>query len=64
MEPDSRPKDLKLADLGYHKIDYLKKIDANGASYISKVKSSFSLYSKNKNPELNLNGEIKKRLSI
>lgn len=61
METDSRPKDLKLADLGYHKIDYLKKIDANGASYISKVKSSFSLYSKNKNPELNLNGEIKKK---
>ena len=61
METDSRPKDLKLVDLGYHKIDYLKKIDANGASYISKVKSNFSLYSKNKNPELNVNGEIKKK---
>ena len=61
METDSRPKDLKLVDLGYHKIDYFKKIDANGASYISKVKSNFSLYSKNKNPELNVNGEIKKK---
>lgn len=61
METDSRPKDLKLVDLGYHKIDYFKKIDANGASYISKVKSNFSLYSKNKNSELNVNGEIKKK---
>ena len=44
-------KDLKLADLGYFKIDYLKILDKSGTSFISKVKSNTSLYMKNPNSE-------------
>ena len=32
--------DLRLADLGYYKIDYLKNIDKKEAFYISKIKST------------------------
>lgn len=42
---------MKLADLGYFKIDYLKRLDKSGTSFISKVKSNTSLYMKNPNPE-------------
>ncbi|XZM35289.1 IS4 family transposase (plasmid) [Clostridium perfringens] len=53
-------KDLKLADLGYFKIDYLKRLDKSGTSFISKVKSNTSLYIKNPNPEKYKVGTIKK----
>lgn len=53
-------KDLKLADLGYFKIDYLKRLDKSGTSFISKVKSNTSLYMKNPNPEKYKVGTIKK----
>ncbi len=53
-------KDLKLADLGYFKIDYLKRLDKSGTSFISKVKSNTSLYMKNQNPEKYKVGTIKK----
>ncbi|MGL5312801.1 MAG: IS4 family transposase, partial [Peptostreptococcaceae bacterium] len=36
MEKENKKNDLKLADLGYLKIDYLKKLQKSGASFISK----------------------------
>ena len=39
--------DLRLSDLGYYKIDYLKKIDEKKAFFISKLKSTSSVYKKN-----------------
>ncbi len=60
MEKDNKKNDLKLADLGYLKIDYLKKLQKNGASFISKVKSNTVLYIKNKKPERYKTGGIKK----
>ncbi len=53
-------KDLKLDDLGYFKIDYLKRFDKSGTFFISKVKSNTSLYMKNPNPEKYKVGTIKK----
>ena len=46
MKKDRQNKDLKLADLGYFKIDYLKKINKSNSSFISKIKSNTSLYIK------------------
>lgn len=60
MEKDKELKDLKLADLGYLKIDYLANIDKSGASFISKIKCNTALYMKNPNPEINKHGKIKK----
>ena len=60
MKKYKNNKDLKLADLGYFKIDYLKRIDKSGTSFISKVKSNTSLYIKNPNPEKYKVGTIKK----
>ncbi|MFY8264549.1 IS4 family transposase [Clostridium perfringens] len=60
MKKYKNNKDLKLADLGYFKIDYLKRIDKSGTSFISKVKSNTSLYVKNPNPEKYKVGTIKK----
>ena len=60
MKKYKNNKDLKLADLGYFKIDYLKRIDKRGTSFISKVKSNTSLYVKNPNPEKYKVGTIKK----
>ncbi len=37
MKKDRQNKDLKLADLGYFKIDYLKRLDKSSLSFISKV---------------------------
>lgn len=52
--------DLKLADLEYLKIDYLKKLQKSGASFILKVKSNTALYMKNKKRERYKIGGIKK----
>lgn len=60
MKKDKNRKDLKLADLGYFKVDYLKKLNKSGTSFISKVKSDTSLYIKNPNPERCKVGTIKK----
>lgn len=60
MKKDKERKDLKLADLGYFKVDYLKKIDKSDSSFISKVKSNTSLYMKNPNPEKYKSGNTKK----
>ncbi len=51
---------MKLSDLGYFKIDYLKRIDKSGTSFISKLKSNTSLYVKNPNSEKYKVGTIKK----
>lgn len=58
MKEDNKCNDLKLADLGYFKIEYLKEIDMSGSSFISKVKSNTSLYMKNPNPKKTKSGEI------
>ncbi|WP_392486708.1 IS4 family transposase [Haloimpatiens sp. FM7315] len=55
-----KPKDLKLADLGYYKVSYLKEIDDKKAFFISKIKSDTRIYKKNPNPERHKNGNIKK----
>lgn len=60
MQKDRQNKDLKLADLEYFKINYLKKLNKSGTSFISKVKSNTSLYIKNPNPEKYKVGTIKK----
>ena len=60
MKKYKNNKELKLSDLGYFKIDYLKRIDKSGTSFISKVKSNTSLYIKNPNPEKYKVGTIKK----
>ncbi len=60
MKKYKNNKDLKLAYLGYFKIYYLKRIDKNGTSFISKLKSNTSLYTKNTNPEKYKSGTIKK----
>ena len=54
------PNDLKLADLGYYKVGYLKEIDDNQAFYISKLKSDTRRYIENPNPDKHKNGNIKK----
>lgn len=53
--------DLSLADLGYYKSDFLKKINKKEAFYISKIKNNTSIYIKNPEPELyKTTGNIKK----
>ena len=52
--------DLRLADLGYYKLDYLKQIDAKGAFFISKLKSTTAVYKENPNPQRNSKGKILK----
>ncbi|MPQ45058.1 IS4 family transposase, partial [Clostridium tarantellae] len=53
--------DLSLADLGYYKSDFLKKIHNKKAFYISKIKNNTAIYIKNPNPErYKTTGNIKK----
>ena len=58
MDAQTRPGDLRLADLGYYKIDYLKEIDSKNAFYISKLKSGTSLYKKNPDVKTRKDGSI------
>ena len=60
MDKYTEAKDLRLADLGYYKIDYLKQIDSKKAFFISKLKSTTLIYKKNPNPQRNSKGEILK----
>lgn len=50
--------DLRLADLGYYKTDYLKNIHKKGAFYISKIKSTTPIYIKAPNPKRTKGGKI------
>ena len=58
IEKNIKRGDLRLADLGYYKESYFKKIDADKAFYISKIKSTTSLYKKNPNPKRTKRGKI------
>lgn len=58
MNSQTMPGDLRLADLGYYKIDYLKQIDSKKAFYISKLKSGTSLYKKNPDVKTRKDGSI------
>lgn len=58
MNSQTMSGDLRLADLGYYKVDYLKQIDSKGAFYISKLKSTTSLYIKNSDVKRRKNGSI------
>jgi hypothetical protein len=60
MDKYTEARDLRLADLGYYKIDYLKQIDSKKAFFISKLKSTAVIYKKNPNPQRNSNGEMLK----
>jgi hypothetical protein len=60
MNRYTKPGDLRLADLGYYKIDYLKNVHKKGAFYISKIKSTTPLYIKNSNPKQTKKGKIVK----
>lgn len=46
MEQETLPGDLRLSDLGYFKLAHLKQIHNKGAFYISKIKSTNTLYIK------------------
>lgn len=58
MDEHTQEGDLRLADLGYFKIEYLRKINDRGAFFISKLKSNSMVYMKNPNPKIRPNGEI------
>ena len=60
MNEYTRKNDLRLADLGYYSINYLKQIHDKKAFFISKIKSTTLLYFKNPNPEKNAKGKLLK----
>jgi hypothetical protein len=60
MDNHTKAGDLRLSDLGYYKVDYLKKIDDKKAFFISKLKSTSTVYKKNPFPILRKNGTIVK----
>ena len=60
MREHIEPNDLKLADLGYYKVEYLKEIHDRKAFFITKLKSDTRIYIKNPNPDRYANGNIKK----
>ncbi len=53
--------ELHLKDLGYYKVTHFKKIESEGAFYISKIKRTTTAYVKNPNPEFKKDGTIDKR---
>ncbi|HHX62252.1 MAG TPA: hypothetical protein GX707_16305 [Epulopiscium sp.] len=53
--------ELHLKDLGYYKVSHFKKIESEGAFYISKIKRTTTAYVKNPNPEFKKDGTIDKR---
>jgi hypothetical protein len=58
MNNHTKARDLRLSDLGYYNTDYLKKIHDKKAFFISKLKSTSSVYKKNLVPKLKKNGNI------
>jgi len=60
MDNQTKAGDLRLSDLGYYKLDYLKQIDSKKAFFISKLKSTTVIYKKNPNPQRNSKGEMLK----
>ena len=51
MKEHTKENDLRLADLGYYRANYLKGIEDKNAFYISKLKSNTAIYIENPNPE-------------
>lgn len=60
MDKYTRKNDLRLADLGYFTIEYLKQIHNKNAFFISKIKSTTLLYIKNPNPKIDTKGKVLK----
>jgi hypothetical protein len=60
LEKGIEEKELHLKDLGYFKVEHLKFIESFKAYYISKLKSTTTIYVKNENPEIMSNGKVKK----
>lgn len=60
MDKHTRKNDLRLADLGYFTIEYLKQIHDKKAFFISKIKSTTLLYTKNPTPTINSKGKVLK----
>lgn len=58
MSDHTRCGDLRLADLGYYKINYLKTIADKEAFFISKIKNHTLLYRKNPNPSYTKKGML------
>jgi hypothetical protein len=52
--PELKPKDLVLQDLGFWRLPEFRRIDEQGAYFLSRLKYSIALYTKD------LNGEFKK----
>lgn len=60
MDKHTRENDLRLADLGYFTLEYLKQIHEKKAFFISKIKSTTLLYIKNPTPTINSKGKVLK----
>lgn len=60
MDKHTRENDLRLVDLGYFTIEYLKQIHNKNAFFISKIKSTTLLYIKNLTPRIDAKGKILK----
>lgn len=60
MDNHTKAGDLRLSDLGYYKVDYLKKIDDKKAFFISKLKSTSTVYKKNPTPKFKKDGTVLK----
>ncbi|MBT2629232.1 IS4 family transposase [Bacillus sp. ISL-101] len=55
-----QPKDLYIRDLGYFDLHDLKKMNDEGAYYVSRLKLNSRIYRKNNKPEFFRNGTVKK----
>jgi len=58
MNNHTKAGDLRLSDLGYYNTDYFKNIHEKKAFFISKLKSTSSVYKKNPFPKFKKNGSI------
>lgn len=58
MDKHTKSGDLRLADLGYYKIEYLKNIADKEGFFISKIKSHTNLYKKNPTPKYTKGGKV------
>jgi hypothetical protein len=55
-----QPKDLYIRDVGYFDLHDLKKMNDEGAYYVSRLKLNSRIYRKNDKPEFFRNGTVKK----
>jgi hypothetical protein len=59
LEKSIEANELYLKDLGYLNLDHFRKIEELKAYYISKMKSTISIFRENENPEMTAKGMIK-----